>query len=335
MRRIDRRDLLICACGPLIMPLASFAQQTGKVRHIGFLSLDSPDSEIGLATRTLFPEALKQLGYVEGDNLVIDWRWGNGRPADLPGLAAALVQSKVELIVARNNGSIAAAIQATKSIPIVMFSGNYPVDVGFIKSFAHPGGNVTGTSFLPSADMSAKQLQLLQELVPAARRIAVLRNANTIGTVFGDVVYGSVGRTATRLGMSVQYFDVYASDEVGAALEAIVTTGISTMWYGGDPIFRARTAEIMAFLGTHRIAAIATIPTFAEAGGLAHYAPDGRDSFFRSAIYVDRILKGTSPSELPVEGPTKYEFAINLKTANLLGIKVPRSLLARATKVID
>jgi putative ABC transport system substrate-binding protein len=172
-------------------------------------------------------------------------------------------------------------------------------------------------------------------LAPRTDRIAVLRNANFAGTPQYQAMKTSLNRAANRQGMTVHYFDLRQPEEIGAALNAIAATGIKAMWYAGDPLFRTRTAEIMAFLRDHRLASIGAIPTFAEAGGLAHYAPDGRGFYDRTASYVDRILKGARPSELPVEEPTKYEFVINLKTAKVLGIAVPQPLLLRADKVIE
>ena len=335
MRNIDRRELLIGVGALLVAPLACYAQQADKVRRIAFLSLDTADSETGQLTLTLFPAALKQLGYIERGNLVIEWRWANGKSADLPKLAAELARDKVELIVARNNPSIQAAMKATKTIPIVMLNGNHPVESGLVDSLAHPGGNVTGTSYLASTEIFGKHVQILKELAPRTDRIAVLRNANVVGTPLGQAMEASLNRAANRQGMTVHYFALRQPEEIGAALNAIAASGIKAMLYSGDPIFRTRAAEIMAFLRDHRLASIASIPTFAEAGGLAHYAPDGRGFYDRTASYVDRILKGARPSELPVEEPTKFEFVINLKTARLLGITVPQSLLLRADKVIE
>ena len=335
MRNIDRRRLLIGVGALLAAPLACYAQQADKVRRIGFLSLDTADSEAGQTALKLFPEALKQFGYVERGNLVIEWRWADGKFADLPKLAAELVRNKVEIIVARTNAPIQAAMKATKTVPIVMLNGNFPVEAGLIDSLSRPGGNVTGTSYLVSPEIFEKHLQILQELAPRTDRVAVLRNANNAVAPLYRAMETSLNRAATKLGMTMHFFDVREPDEVRAALNAIAASGISAMWYAGDPMLRTRTAEIMAFLREHRMASIGTIPTFAEAGGLAHYSPDGRGFYDRTASYVDRILKGARPSELPVEEPGKYEFVINLKTAKLLGITVSQSLRLRADKVIE
>ena len=333
MRNFDRRELLIGIGGFLLAPYACYAQQADQVRRIGFLSLDTADSEAGQLARTVFPDALKQLGYIERGNLVIEWRWADGKSTELPRLAAELVRAKVEIIVARTNAPIQAAMKATKTIPIVMLNGNFPVEAGLVESLARPGGNVTGTSYI-SFETIGKSVQILKELVPRTDRFAVLR-ANPGVTPIFRALEASLNRAAIRMAMTVHYFDVRQPEDVGTALNEIAASGIKAMWYQGDPITRSRTAEIMAFLREHRLASMAVIPTFAEGGGLAHYSPDGRGFYYRTASYVDRILRGARPSELPVEEPTKYELVINLKTARLLGITVSQSLLLRADKVIE
>lgn len=335
MQNPVRRKLLIGAGALLSAPLAGYAQHGNKVRRIGFLSLDTVDSDAGGAALKLFPDALRQLGYAERENLVIEWRWANGRSADLARIAAELVRTRVEIIVARTNAPIQAAMKATRTIPIVMLNGNFPVESGFVESLAHPGGNVTGTSYVVSPEIYEKQVQILKELAPGTDRIAALRNVHLSRTQTNRVVEGALNRAANRQGMTVRYFDVRQPEEVAAALNAIAAAGIKALWYAGDPVFRTRTEEVMAFLRDHRVASIGAIPTFAEAGGLAHYAPDGRAFYDRTASYVDRILKGARPSELPVEEPTKFEFVINLKTARMLGITISQSLLLRADKVIE
>ena len=335
MRNIDRRELLLRVGGLLAAPLACDAQPADKVRRIGFLSLDTADSEAGRLAQTVFPEALEQLGYIERGNLLIEWRWANGKTADLSELAAELARGKVEIIVARTNAPIQAAMKVTKTIPIVMLNGNFPVEAGLIESLARPGGNVTGTSYWASTEVFGKHLQILKELAPRTVRVAVLRNANVLASPVSQATAASLSRAATTLGMTMHYFDYRQPEEVGAALDAIAASGIKALLYTGEPILRTRTAEIMAFLQAYRLASIAGIPTFAEAGGLAHYSPDGRDFYDRTASYVDRILKGARPADLPVEEPTRFELVINRKTAKLLGITIPQSMLLRADKVID
>ena len=335
MHHPGRRVLLAAASALLTTPFAGHAQPADKSRRIGFLSSETADSEGGQLAQKLIPEALKQRGWIEGGNLVIEWRWANGKIADLPELAAELVRSKVEIIVARTNSPIQAAMKATQTIPIVMLNGNFPIEVGLVQSLARPGGNVTGTSYWASAEIFAKHLQILKELAPRTDRVASLRNANNLDGPQNLAIKAVLKRSASQLGMSVHMFDIRQPQDMPAALNAIATSGIKAMFYTGDPIMRTRTAEIMAFLRDQRMASIATIPTFAEAGGLAHYSPVGSGFYDRTASFVDRILRGAKPSDLPVEEPTNFEFVINLKTAKAIGLTIPQSVLLRADRMIE
>ena len=236
MRNIDRRELLLSVGGLLAAPLACDAQPADKVRRIGFLSLDTADSEAGRLAQTIFPQALKQLGYIERGNLAIEWRWANGKTADLSELAAELARSKVEIIVARTNAPIQAAMKVTKIIPIVMLNGNFPVEAGSIESLARPGGNVTGTSYWASTEVFGKHLQILKELAPRTVRVAVLRNANFLASPVSQATAASLSRAAITLGVTMHYFDLRQPEEVGAALDAIAASGIKALLYFGDPI---------------------------------------------------------------------------------------------------
>ncbi len=335
MPLLRRRALAAGAAALLTRPLHGLAQSSDRPRRIGFLSSETADSEGGQLARKLIPEALKQRGWIEGGNLVIEWRWANGKIADLPELAADLVRNKVEIIVARTNLPTMAAMKATQTIPIVMLNGNFPVENGFVQSLARPGANVTGTSYWASAEIFAKHFQILKELAPRTDRVAVPFNARWTGDPQTLAIQAVNKRTADRLGMTVAYFDFRQPEDIPAMLNAIAASGIKAMFYTGDPIIRTRTAELMAFLRDQRIASIATIATFAEAGGLAHYAPEVRGLFDRTASFVDRILRGAKPADLPVEEPTSFEFVINLKTAKALGLVIPQSALLRATTVIE
>ena len=335
MHSIERRALLAGVGALLTTPFFGHAQPADRLRRIGFLSSETADSEGGQLAQKLIPEALKQRGWIEGANLIIQWRWANGKTADLPGLAADLVSAKVAIIVARTNFPIQAAMKATQNIPIVMLNGNFPVEAGLVQSLARPGGNVTGTSYWGSTEVFAKHFQILKELAPRTDRVTLLRNANSLDSPLNLAIAAVHKRAAAQLGMTVHYFDMRQPQDIGPALIAIAASGIKAMFYQGDPIMRVRAAEIMAFLREHRMVSIAPIPTFAEAGGLAHYAPDGRGFYDRTADYVSRILKGARPADLPVEEPTSFEFVINLKTARAIGLMVPQSALLRADRVID
>jgi putative ABC transport system substrate-binding protein len=335
MHRVVRRALLVGVGGILTTPLVCRPQPIQKLRRIGFLSSESADSDGGQLAQKLIPAALRRRGYVEGANLVIEWRWANGKTAQLPTLAAELVRIRVDIIVARTNLPTQAAMHATQTIPIVMLNGNFPVENGLVKTLAKPGGNVTGTSYWASADVFGKHFQILKELVPHADRVAVLRNSNFLLSQVDQAILTAHKRAGAQLGFTVHYFDFRQPEEIEAALTAIAASGIKTMFYTGDPIMRTRTPEIMAFLRDHRIAAIATIPTFAEAGGLAHYSPDVGGFFDRTASYIDRILKGARPADLPVEEPARLELVINLVTAKALGLTISPSLLQRADRLIE
>jgi putative ABC transport system substrate-binding protein len=226
-------------------------------------------------------------------------------------------------------------MKATQTIPIVMLNGNFPIEAGLVKSLARPGGNVTGTSYWASTEVFAKHFQILKELAPRTDRVAVLWNANFPDSPLAQPILAVQKRAATQLGMTVHFFDFRQPEDVPAMLNAIAASGIKAIFYTADPIVRTRTAEVMAFLRDHRMASIASIPTFAEAGGLAHYSPDGYGFYDRTASFVDRILKGAKPSDLPVEEPTNFEFVINLKTAKAIGLVIPQSALLRATAVIE
>ena len=327
-----RRFVLVLGAGALA-PYSSFTQPRTKVWRVGFLSLDTSRSEAGQSALEQFPAALSKLGYGEGRNLAIEWRWADGRAGDLRELAAGLVRAGVDVIVARTNDPIRAAKDATASIPIVMLNGNFPVETGLVESLARPGGNVTGTAYvLP--ETIAKQMQLLKEIVPRARRVAILWTNASSTSQFEQVVRTSLDRAAGSLGLTIQYFEVRRPEDVTAALEGISSSNFDALWYQGSSILRTRTEQIVAALLKRKLPSIANIPLFAEEGGLAHYAPDTKEFFERTAGYVDRILKGARPADLPIHQPTRYELVINVNTARAIGIAIPPALLARADRVI-
>ena len=330
-----RQFVLVLVLGVgMLTPYSSFAQQQTKVWHIGFLSLDTSGSDAGKLALERFPAALAKLGYGEGRNLVIEWRWADGKAADLPELAAGLVRAGVDIIVARTNEPIRAAKDATRSIPIVMLNGNFPVETGLVESLARPGGNVTGTAYV-SPETRAKQMQLLKEIVPRVRRIAVLWVTSNASSQFESVLRNSLDRAAGSLNLTMQYYEIRRPEDIAPALEKISSSGADALWYSGAPVLRTRTEQIMAFLIKRKLPSIAAIPLFAEQGGLVHYAPDVEEFFERTAGFVDRILKGAKPADLPIHQPTKYELVINVKTARAIGIAIPPAMLARADRLIE
>lgn len=322
---------MLGACA--LAPYSSFAQTQTKVRRVGFMSLDTSRSDAGQSALEQFPAALAKLGYGVGRNLVIEWRWADGMTGNLPELAAGLVRARVDVIVARTNDPIRAAMGATRSIPIVMLNGNFPVETGLVKSLARPGGNVTGTAYI-SPETMAKQLQLLKEIVPRARRVAILWSNASSTSQYEQVVRASLDRAAGNLDLRIQYFEIRRPEDIAAALEEISSSNFDALWYQGSSILRTRTEQIIAALLKRRLPSIGNIPLFAERGGLAHYAPDVEEFFERTAGYVDRILKGAKPWDLPVHQPTKYELVVNVETARAIGIAIPPAVLARADRVI-
>jgi putative ABC transport system substrate-binding protein len=244
-----------------------------------------------------------------------------------------LVRAGVDVIVARTNDPIRAAKDATRSIPIVMLNGNFPVETGLVESLARPGGNVTGTAYI-SPETMAKAMQLLKEMVPHARRLAILWADASSTSQYAHVLRTSLDRAASKLDLRSQYFEVRRPDDLAAALEKISSSNFDALFYLGSPIVRTRLDEIIAVLLKRRLPSIATIPLFAERGGLVHYAADVEEFFERTAGYVDRILKGARPADLPIHQPTKYEMVINVETARAIGIAIPPAVLARADRVI-
>jgi putative ABC transport system substrate-binding protein len=335
MQHLGRRALVLGVGTVLTAPLVSRAQSADKVRLIGFLSPDTADSPAGQQALKMMPEALRQRGWTEGSNLVIEWRWANGKVADLPGLASDLVRGKVEIIVARTNAPVLAAMQATRTLPIVMLNGNFPVEAGLVRSLANPGGNVTGTSYLASPEIYAKHIQVLKELAPRTDRVAIPRNANDAGSPLSMAVASVLEQAGAQLGMTLHFFDFRRPEDFPTMLNAVADSGIKALFDVGHPILRIRLADLVAFLRDHRVVSVSVNPGFAEAGGLASYAPDRAAFYGRTASFVDRILRGAKPSELPVEEPIRFEFVVNLVTARTIGLAIPQNVLLRADKVIE
>ena len=331
---MNRRDTVIALLALGALPFAAKAQQTGKARRIGFLSPDTEASSAGQQALAQFPESLNRLGYQVGRNLNIEWRWGEAQDDKLPALAEELVRLRVDLIVARTTFPILAAKRATHTIPIVMLNANYPVELGLVESLARPGANVTGTSYF-SPETIEKQLQILKEAAPKVTRLAILWNSNPGRKNYGDIIQGSLQRASTRLGMTLQFFEMSRAEEIRVALDRIVASRIDALWYDGQPLFRANVKQIVAFLLARRLASVGAVTPFADQGGLLSYTPDEKSFFDRTASFVDRILKGAKPADLPVEQPTKFNLVINLKTARAIGIKIPQSVLVLADRVIE
>jgi len=307
-------------------PLIADAQQPGKVPRIGFLSPGSATS----SPTDAFRQGLRELGYVEGQNLVVEYRWVDGDIARLPALAAELVRLRVDVLVATTNPAVLAARQATSTIPIVFAASSDPVGTGLVASLAHPGGNVTGLS-LVTPELSGKRLQLLRETLPQLARVALLWDAGNVG--MADRVKETEA-AARQLGVALHVEwvrDLAGLDRAFATLaQARPDAFLTTV----EPFTGDHRQRIVAFAAQQRLPAMYEERDFVDAGGLMAYGPNLAANYRRAATYVDKILKGAKPADLPVEQPTKFELVINLKTAKALGLTIPQSVLIRADEVI-
>ncbi len=328
---MDRRAFLSTVAGALLAaPLAAEGQQARKGFRIGYL-ISGPSLPQDPLPRVFVP-AMRDLGYVEGDNLVIEIRRADNKPERLPALAAELVRLNVDVIVTRGDGEVRAAKQATSTIPIVMAPSGDPVRAGYVASLARPGGNVTGLSWV-SPDLSAKLLEVLKDTVPNLSRIAVLWNAANPMKVLD---FNETQRAAQTLALTVYSIEMKAPSDLEAAFAAITRTRPDALLMLVDEVLAlGMYPRIADFAVKQRLPSIIGEPRYAAAGGLMAYGPSVVDILRRAASYVDKILKGAKPADLPVERPTKFELVINLKTAKALGLTIPPSLLARADQVIE
>ena len=322
--------IIVLVLGVLVAPLASPAQQTGKVYRVGFI-VTSAREEVAHLVKAL-DEGLRELGYVEGRNIVFERRFADGKQERLPALAAELVRLKVDVIVTGANPVIAAVKQATATIPVVMAVSRDPEGSGFVRSLARPGGNITGLANDPTPEILGKNLEFLKEAVPGVSRVALLWNPVPPGAgTYRDVVESA----ARKLGVTFQSVEVRGRDELEGAFAAMVRERADGVVVFGDPVFFAARSQVALLAMRNRLPAVAPLKEFVEAGGLMSYGPNITDEFRRAATYVDKILKGAKPADLPVEQPTRFELVINLKTAKALGITVPQSVLIRADQVIQ
>jgi len=307
---------------------AAVAQQGGKIPRIGVLSMYSPEARTYIwALR----EGLQERGFVEGQNITIEWRWARGNQDRLPALAAELVQLRVDVLVTESNPTVQAAQAATNTIPIVMTVASDPVALGFITSLARPGGNTTGLSLMIS-DLMGKLLELLKEAVPKIHRVAILTDATFPGI---QLATAEVIDAAARAGVQALNFDVRSPSDLDATFAAIVRQGMGGIVTAGSPMFATHRTRLAELATKGRLPMVSTAAAYARAGLLLGYGPIASNLAWRAAYFVDRILKGTKPADLPVEQPRKFELAINLKTAKILGLTVPQSLLVRTDEIIQ
>ena len=313
--------------GLLAAPLAARAQQPpAKTARIGLLFF-VPTPLLDEA----FRQGLRELGYIEGQNIAIEYRSAEGKSERLPGLAAELVRLKVDVIVAASPPATEAAKRATSTIPIVFAVSGDPVAEGLVTSLARPGGNITGLATI-SPELVGKQLEMLKGVAPKVTRVAVLQNPST---GLHPVALRQAEDAARALGVQLQILEARTPSEIDAAFAAMSSQRAGGVLVLRDAMFRAQRAQIVALAAKSRLPAVYGFREQAEAGGLMAYGASVPQLFRRAATYVDKILKGAKPAELPVEQPTKYELVINLKTARTLGLTIPPSLLRRADQIID
>jgi len=304
------------------------AQQPQKIPRIGFLAGVYPATI--LARTEALRQGLRERGYVEGKNIAIEWRYAEGKPDRLPALAAELVRLKVDVIVTGGGPATRSAKEATSTIPIVMAQADDPVGSGLVASLARPGGNITGLSTL-APEMSGKQLEILKEILPRLSRVATLGTSTRPGTAQS---IKEIELAAGALGVQLQYLDVIATKDIETAFREASRARADAVLVLGSPVLNSQRKQILDLAVKSRLPATYSSPEYVEDGGLMTYGVSVSDLFRRTATYVDKIVKGAKPADLPVEQPKKFEFIINLKTAKQIGLTVPPNVLARADKVI-
>lgn len=310
------------------LSLPAEAQQAKKIPRIGYLGSNTPAATSAFVDA--FRQGLREFGYVEGQTIAIEYRWAEGNFDRLPDLAAELVRLRVDVIFAAAAPSIKAARQATNAIPIVFEMLADPVSAGFVSSLAKPGGNLTGVAGL-APELSGKRLELLKEIVPRLNRVAILGNP---GNPNFRPVLTETETAASALGLQLHVLEVKEPVKLQSAFSAMTKGRAEALSIVPDPMLLAEQKRIVDLAAKNRLPTIYGTSGVVEAGGLIAYAPSQREMFRRAAYYVDKILKGTRPADLPVEQPTKFEFVINLKTAKQIGLTIPPNVLARADKVI-
>lgn len=323
-----RREFTVLLGGTAMWSLAARAQQPGKLPIIGFLGANTPS--VQSQWTAAFEQRLRELGWTEGRNIAIEYRWGEGRFDRSPEIFAEFVRLNVDVIVTHGTANVLAAMHTTSVIPIVFAAISDPVGDNIVASLARPGGNVTGMSN-QSTGLVGKRLELLREVVPNLRRLAILANAGSPSALPEVRDIQTVART---IGLEVMIPDIRQAEDIAPAMEALKGRA-DAIYVQAEPLFNFNRVRINALALSAQLPTVVGFRPFADAGGLISYGPNFPDLFRRAAEYVDRILRGAKPGELPVQQPTKFELAINLKTAKALGLTIPARLLARADVVIE
>ena len=325
---IRRRELLVALGGVAAWPLAARAQQTGKRPIVGFLGDSTPLAESERAAA--FARRLHDLGWIEGRTIAIEYRWADGRSERLAEIAAEFARLKVDIIVTGGTPAVMAAKQAAPVVPIVFAAVGDPVGVGFVASLARPGGNVTGLSAL-TADLAGKRLELLREVVPGLGRLAIMGN---VGNPLSVLELGEVQAAARQLGLQYDTLEIRRPQDIASALGAIKGRA-DALYVCQDLLTRGSRLRINTLVLGARLPTMYGTRDLVEIGGLMSYGPNITDLYRRAAEFVDKILRGTKPGDIPIEQPTKFDLVINLITAKALGLEIPPTLLARADEVIE
>jgi putative ABC transport system substrate-binding protein len=328
---VSRRRFAFSLCALVAAPTTARAQaQPAKIPRVGYLQAVVPQNGTSPLLED-FRQGLRDLGYVEGRNIELVVRWAEGHLERLPALAAELVRMKVDVIVAVNSPSILAAKKATQTIPIVMPLSSDPVGDGLVASLARPGGNITGLSLM-APELSTKRLQLLKEVFPKLRPVAALWNPDYAGMA---ARFRQAQGAAPSVGMEVRSVEIRDSGELERALAELDRNRPGALLLLADPLTLSQRLRIVEYAAEQKLPAMYELSQFVDAGGLMSYGPNVDDIVRRSATYVDRILKGAKPADLPIEQPAKFELVINLKTANALGVTIPQSVLLQADRVVE
>jgi putative ABC transport system substrate-binding protein len=331
MSDMRRREFIALFGAAAAWPLAARAQQRERMRRIGVLMTLAADDPEGQARLTAFVQGLQELGWTDGRNVQIDYRWSAGDAERIRRYAAELAALAPDIILAGGGAVVPSLLQATRTIPIVFTQTPDPVGAGFVESLARPGGNVTGFTVFEYG-IGAKWLELLKEIAPHVTRAAVIRDA-AIASGIGQ--WGAIQTAAPSFGVELRPVDVRDASEIERAVAAFARSPNGGVIVAASTLAIVHRELITTLAARHKLPAVYSNRFFVRSGGLISYGPDSVDPHRRAAGYVDRILKGEKPADLPVQAPTKYELAINLKTAKALGLEVPPSLLARADEVIE
>ena len=327
MPQIPRRQFIFTVCGTAVAwPLSLHAQQGKRIPRIGVLLFGTPDTDPNLPA---FLQGLRELGYVEAQNITIEYRYAEGKPDRLRGLAGELVAIKPDLIFALGGDVAPSARVATTTIPIVVAVSNDPVQAGLVASLAHPGGNITGVTFI-SSDLAAKRLQFLRDIAPSLNRVGVMWNPDHV-----DPEYREVQGAAKTLGIQVQSLEVRGAEDFEPAFEAATNHRIQALMPITSRLMLINRARIIEFSRRHQLLLASGFGPWAREGALLSYGPDTDAGTKRAAAYVDKVLRGSKPDELPIEQPTKFQLVINSKTAKSLSVDIPPSLLATADQIVE